>query len=172
MLFLFAPCSLCNTKATSKQALLLHADGKKHRAKARAFHASQQQPVQTNNSAPDAKSAVEIASNGTTSNDKNVELPKSQESSEQNNLKPGNEDSSENKKRKVEALEGDLIKKCKNSTSVNAENGEVIQGEKAGEKKLKKEEIVAPHCTSAVNSKIKWKKFIKTALKSVCSLNF
>ncbi|CBI27867.3 unnamed protein product, partial [Vitis vinifera] len=33
-------CSLCNTKATSKQALLLHADGKKHRAKARAFHAA------------------------------------------------------------------------------------------------------------------------------------
>ncbi|KAL0345061.1 UNVERIFIED_CONTAM: UBP1-associated proteins 1C [Sesamum radiatum] len=40
-------CSLCNTKATSKQALLLHADGKKHRAKARAFHAAKQQPNDT-----------------------------------------------------------------------------------------------------------------------------
>ncbi|KAL6496497.1 hypothetical protein OROGR_029755 [Orobanche gracilis] len=36
--------SLCNTKTTSKQTLLLHADGKKHRAKARAFHSSKQQP--------------------------------------------------------------------------------------------------------------------------------
>ncbi|XP_048490767.1 UBP1-associated proteins 1C isoform X2 [Beta vulgaris subsp. vulgaris] len=35
-------CSLCNTKATSQQALLLHGDGKKHRAKVRAFTAKQQ----------------------------------------------------------------------------------------------------------------------------------
>ncbi|XP_052487357.1 UBP1-associated proteins 1C-like [Gossypium raimondii] len=34
-------CSLCNTKVTSQQTLLLHAEGKKHRAKARAFHAKQ-----------------------------------------------------------------------------------------------------------------------------------
>jgi cell growth-regulating nucleolar protein len=35
--------SLCNTTTTSQQTLLLHADGKKHRAKAKAFHASQKQ---------------------------------------------------------------------------------------------------------------------------------
>ncbi|CAI9286109.1 unnamed protein product [Lactuca saligna] len=40
-------CSLCNTSATSKQTLLSHADGKKHRAKARAFHASKQPPKET-----------------------------------------------------------------------------------------------------------------------------
>ncbi|XP_045813016.1 UBP1-associated proteins 1C [Trifolium pratense] len=141
-------CSLCNTKATSKQALLLHAEGKKHGAKARAFHASQQPPVQTDKPAPDAKDAVETASNGTVKDDKNAEQPKLQESSEQNNLKPGSEVSSEKKKRKLEALEGGLIKKCKNVTSVDTENGEVIQGEKAAEKK------------------IKWKKFIKAALKT------
>ena len=56
-------CSLCNTKATSKQTLLLHADGKKHRAKARAFHASKQTPVEADKSATDAKVAVEIAPN-------------------------------------------------------------------------------------------------------------
>jgi hypothetical protein len=96
---------------------------------------------------------VETASNGTAKDDKNVEQPKLQESSEQNNLKPGSEVSSENKKRKLEALEGGLIKKCKNGTLADTENGEVIQGEKAGEKK------------------IKWKKFIKAALKTVCVLN-
>ncbi|KAK2411286.1 tyrosine--tRNA ligase, chloroplastic/mitochondrial [Trifolium repens] len=89
MLYFLWLCSLCNTKATSKQALLLHAEGKKHGAKARAFHASQQPPVQTDKPAPDAKDAVETASNGTAKDDKNAEQPKLQESSEQNNLKPG-----------------------------------------------------------------------------------
>ncbi|WJX84744.1 tyrosine--tRNA ligase [Trifolium repens] len=85
-------CCLCNTKATSKQALLLHAEGKKHGAKARAFHASHQPPVQTDKPAPDAKDAVETASNGTAKDDKNAEQLKLQESSEQNNLKPGTYD--------------------------------------------------------------------------------
>lgn len=140
-------CSLCNTKATSKQALLLHAEGKKHGAKARAFHASKQPLVQTDNFAPDAKDAVETGSNDMAKDDKISEQPKLHESSEQNNLKPVNEVSSEKKKRKHEALEGDVIKKNKNDTSVDVENGEVFQGEKARERK------------------IKWKKFIKAALK-------
>ncbi|KAK2424953.1 protein transport protein Sec24 [Trifolium repens] len=80
---------LCNTKATSKQALLLHAEGKKHWAKARAFHASQQPPIQTDKPAPEAKDAVETASNSTAKDDKNAEQPKFQESSEQNNLNQG-----------------------------------------------------------------------------------
>ena len=63
-------------------------------------------------------------------------------------------------------MEDDLIKKTKNDTSVDMGNGEVIQGEEAtGESNLKKER-------SAVKNKIKWKKFIKSALKSVCVLNF
>lgn len=159
-------CSLCNTKATSKQTLLLHADGKKHRAKARAFHASKQPPVEADKSATDAKVAVEIAPNDEVRDDKIGELPKLQESSKQNNSKPGNEISSAKKKRKLEALEDDRIKKTKNDTSVDMGNGEVIQGEEAtGESNLKKER-------SAVKNKIKWKKFIKSALKSVCVLNF
>uniref|UniRef100_A0ACD5WG36 Uncharacterized protein n=1 Tax=Avena sativa TaxID=4498 RepID=A0ACD5WG36_AVESA len=36
-------CSLCNTTTTSKQTLLGHADGRKHRAKAKAYHSSQKQ---------------------------------------------------------------------------------------------------------------------------------
>ncbi|KAK7329662.1 hypothetical protein VNO77_23835 [Canavalia gladiata] len=140
-------CSLCNTKATSKQTLLLHADGKKHRAKARAFHASQQPPLQTDKSAPDAKLAVETAA---PSDNKNGELPKLQES-QQNNLKPENEISSANKKRKLEGLEDELVKKSRNDTSVDMGNGEVIQGEEA---------------IGVSKNKIKWKKFIKSALKS------
>ncbi|TKY54453.1 UBP1-associated proteins 1C [Spatholobus suberectus] len=160
-------CSLCNTKATSKQTLLLHADGKKHRAKARAFHASKQQPVQADKSAADAKVALETAPNGEVRDDKNGELPKLQESSKQNNSKPENEISSAKKKRKLEALEDDLIKKSRNDTSVDMGNGEVIQGEEAtGESNLKNGGMVEPQCTSAVKNKIKWKKFIKSALKS------
>lgn len=160
-------CSLCNTKATSKQTLLLHADGKKHRAKARAIHASKQQPVQADKSATDAKVAVETAPNDEVRDDKNGELPKLQESSKQNNSKPGDEISSAKKKRKLEALEDDLVKKNRNDTSTDIGNGEVIQGEEATrERKLKKRGMVEPNCTSAVKNKIKWKKFIKSALKS------
>ncbi|RDY08563.1 UBP1-associated proteins 1C [Mucuna pruriens] len=160
-------CSLCNTKATSKQTLLLHADGKKHRAKARAFLASKQPPVQADKSAPDAKVAVETAPNDEVRDNKNGELPKLQESSKEDNSKPGNEISPSKKKRKPEALEDDLVKKCRNDTSVDMGNGEVIQGEEAkGESNLKKEGMVKPHCTNAVKNKIKWKKFIKSALKS------
>ncbi|KFK40302.1 hypothetical protein AALP_AA3G357400 [Arabis alpina] len=36
-------CSLCNTDATSQQDLLNHANGKKHRAKAKGVHAKQEQ---------------------------------------------------------------------------------------------------------------------------------
>nr|KYP57577.1 Uncharacterized protein C16C10.8 [Cajanus cajan] len=119
-------CSLCNTKTTSKQTLLLHADGKKHRAKARAFHASKQQPVEADKSSPDAK-----------------------------------------KKRKLDELEDDLVKKSRNDTSVDMGNGEVIQGEEIkGESNLKRKGMLESHCTSAVKNKIKWKKFIKSALKS------
>ncbi|MED6186015.1 hypothetical protein PIB30_062643 [Stylosanthes scabra] len=146
-------CSLCNTQATSKQTLLLHADGKKHRAKARAYHASKQPPAQTDKAAPDAKIVSETASNDARDS-KNDKQPKLEESSKQNDLKSGDEISLA-KKRKLEALEGDLIKKCRNDTSVDTGNGEVIQGEGAEGK-----------VESAVKNKIKWKKFIKSALKS------
>ncbi|KAK7291820.1 hypothetical protein RIF29_07269 [Crotalaria pallida] len=145
-------CSLCNTKATSQQTLLLHADGKKHRARARAANASKQQPAQTDKSTPDAKIAVETATNGEVKDDQNAEPPKLQEPSKEDNLKPEKEISSAKKKRKLDASEGDLIKKSRNDTSIDTENGEVIQGEKAA--------------ATGDKNKIKWKKFIKSALKS------
>ncbi|KOM47711.1 hypothetical protein LR48_Vigan07g141500 [Vigna angularis] len=163
---------LCNTTTTSKQTLLLHADGKKHRAKARAFHASKQQPIQADKSATDdAKTVVETGPNDKVRDDSNVEVPKLKESSTQNDSKQGNGTSSAKKKRKLEALgDGksvDLVKKNRNDTSVDMGNGEVIQGEKAtGKSNLKKEGMLEPCCTIAVKNKIKWKKFIKSALKS------
>lgn len=147
-------CSLCNTKATSKQTLLLHADGKKHRARARAFHAKQQ-PTTPDLSAPDANLPVENGSNEVQVNN-NVEQPK--------------EDPS-NKKRKSDAVEDNpMRKKGRDDTSSEIGNGEVSEGEKAEaaerESHLKKER------TSDIKKKINWKKFIKSALKSVCICKF
>lgn len=169
-------CSLCNTTTTSKQTLLLHADGKKHRAKARAFHASKQQPVQADKSVTDdAKTVVETGPNDKVRDESNVEVPKLKESSTQNDSKPGNETSAK-KKRKLEALgDGksvDLVKKSRNGTSVDMGNGEVIQGEKTtGEGNLKKEGMLEPHSTSTVENKIKWRKLLRSAFKSVRVLN-
>ncbi|KAG6500286.1 hypothetical protein ZIOFF_040129 [Zingiber officinale] len=39
--------NLCNTTTINQQTLLLHADDKKHRAKAKAYHASHNQSSQT-----------------------------------------------------------------------------------------------------------------------------
>ncbi|KAI5320147.1 hypothetical protein L3X38_039855 [Prunus dulcis] len=77
-------CSLCNTKATSEQTLLLHAEGKKHRARARAIHAAKQQPEQPEESALDTKPTPE---------NKQIEEPKLQDASrvnaEQNSSEAG-----------------------------------------------------------------------------------
>ncbi|KAH0917033.1 hypothetical protein HID58_024693 [Brassica napus] len=72
-------CSLCNTSATSQQTLLAHAEGKKHRGKAKSFHAKQQ-----GSDNPVVVDATENASNGVTEEKK--------------------EDSHVEKKRKLETL--------------------------------------------------------------------
>ncbi|XP_054822089.1 UBP1-associated proteins 1C [Prosopis cineraria] len=157
-------CSLCNTKATSKQTLLLHADGKKHRAKARAFHSAKQQPLQTDTSASDAKLPVEHASNDKVQVNNNVEQTKFQDPSKHNNLKSGNESSPSNKKRISDVVEDNHIrKKGRDDSSGELGNGEVVQAEgAAGEKQdlLQKERMVND------KKNIKWKKFIISALRS------
>ncbi|OWM83077.1 UBP1-associated proteins 1C [Punica granatum] len=129
-------CSLCNTKATSEQTLLLHADGKKHRAKARAFHASKRQPQQKEESTPQttARSENPLPANGTI-----VEEPKVPHSSETGRISPDklekdNRISPEKRKRKRD----------------DSQNGEVIQADGSNVK----------------GRKIKWKKLIESALKS------
>ncbi|KAL1218355.1 UBP1-associated proteins 1C [Cardamine amara subsp. amara] len=131
-------CSICNTKATSQQTLLAHADGKKHRGKAKAFHARQQQASAL--STVDKKDAVVIenSSNGD-SEQKKVDLPVSSG--------VANGDSLVEKKRKLETLD-------------ETSKGEVVQDEemKGGElKKAKKQ---------SHEKKINWKKLITSALKS------
>ncbi|KAI4335257.1 hypothetical protein L6164_013921 [Bauhinia variegata] len=164
-------CSLCNTKATSKQTILLHADGKKHRAKARAFHAANQQPNPTDKSNPDEKHAVDNAPNDEGQEVKKVEQPKLQDPSEHDDLKPQDGISPSKKKRKPDPLEDKPTgKKSKDNASGDMGNGEVIQvkrAEEAGkESRLKKDNIIESGCTNGVKNKIKWKKFIKSALKS------
>lgn len=130
-------CSICYTKATSQQTLLAHADGQKHRGKAKAFHARQQQ--KSEQSTVDKKDGSENASNGD-SEQKEVDLPVSSG--------VANGDSHAEKKRKLETL---------NDTS----KAELVQAEEAKGgvlKKAKKQDH---------EKKINWKKLITSALKSV-----
>ncbi|KAG8367192.1 hypothetical protein BUALT_Bualt16G0047100 [Buddleja alternifolia] len=161
-------CSLCNTKATSKQTLLLHADGKKHRAKARAVHASKQQP----NDAAETK--------GLTENNAKDEAPDNKdlgESREQNSSKVETNDSKSNKKRKIEAADnaqnkaGGDISAGLGSGEVTRSNGvetEVTNGVKQAKHSSKKEDAKVDTNTDedSGNKKIKWKKLITSALKS------
>ncbi|XP_048335180.1 UBP1-associated proteins 1C isoform X2 [Ziziphus jujuba] len=154
-------CSLCNTKATSKQTLLLHAEGKKHKAKARAIHAAQQQPKQTEESAPDTKLPSDNPLKGELLDNKGLEEPKSQDPSNVdagcNTFEAENGNLPSKKKRKSD--EGvSSRKKVKNDTLAELGNGEVIQTEA--------DEMPEPASAGEKFKKIKWKKLITSALKS------
>lgn len=165
--------SLCNTPTTSKQTLLLHADGKKHRAKAKAFLAAQKQSDQTVETKDNHKENV-------------ITSPKLDEA-----VKPtgfsGDEppmandtsvvgaqqvlDKKFEKKRKHEELESLLV------TSNGCDlNNEVIKAEEKcqskknkNEGKLTDSECIGNHADNglAFKKKIKWKKFVISTLKSV-----
>lgn len=163
-------CSLCNTNATSKQTLLLHADGKKHRAKARAFHAAKQ-PKQTE----PADGGVDVLND----NNQKSEIPENKAGEglkEQNSKEAENDNFLSNKKRKDRESEngGDKL-------SAELDIGEVIQVEKEQETKHKKKAknetvkqdkaVVDGSNRNDSKKKIKWKKVITLALKSVCVLS-
>lgn len=136
--------SLCNTKATSEQTLLLHADGKKHKAKARAFHASKQQPLEKEGSVQQTTTPSEIPSSV---NGKSLEESKVLHTSETTVVlhdKFGEDNGTvlEKKKRKHD--------ECENGIAVQATSQSTVEGMK----------------------KIKWKKLIKSTLKSVCIFIF
>ncbi|KAL6226733.1 PREDICTED: UBP1-associated proteins 1C [Fragaria vesca subsp. vesca] len=153
-------CSLCNTNATSRQSLMLHAEGKKHRGKARAIHAAKQKAMQPEESAPDTKPQPEETPKGT-------EEPALQEASGIDAVDKSSE--AENgklskKKRKLEESKNDESrKKTKDATSGEVGNEKVIQNGKAEtngkETKLKKDK-------EDDETKIKWKKLITSTLKS------
>ncbi|KAJ8467088.1 hypothetical protein OPV22_029640 [Ensete ventricosum] len=166
-------CSLCNTNTTSKQTLLLHADGKKHRAKARAFHAAQKQSTQTveptsNTEIADGKPpAKSIESNG---------FPKTDESKDELNeavklvAKVENE-SSAKRKRNNEVIEDFAKDNEKNVHDLS--NGEVIQAREIGtEGRPNKKKHVEDHHDKQYHGKefsqhkVKWKKLVTSTLKT------
>ncbi|KAF8401037.1 hypothetical protein HHK36_014340 [Tetracentron sinense] len=174
---------LCNTNTTSRQTLLLHAEGKKHRAKARAFHAAKQ-PKQTEESSPNTNDSTEDPRKGEILGSKNKEEPKEQDPPKATVLHDSSDTENGNllskKKRKLEASENEGAKKKEGGdTSVDLSNGEVIQAERAEaeepERQMKKtKHIDVPKkvkveengSTVEVTKKnIKWKKLISSILK-------
>lgn len=171
-------CSLCNTNATSKQTLLLHADGKKHRAKARAFHAKQQasDTVGTNGSAEN-NAANKVAENKDLGDSRDLNSSKVAPLCDGSGVENNSLES--NKKRKLEASEnGDAYHKSEVNSSAELGNGNDIQIKKAetevtkGSKKAKlsaQEEHAKLDSTAdkdVCKKEIKWKKLITSALKS------
>uniref|UniRef100_F6GYD2 U1-type domain-containing protein n=1 Tax=Vitis vinifera TaxID=29760 RepID=F6GYD2_VITVI len=132
-------CSLCNTKATSKQALLLHVDGKKHQAKARAFHAANE-PKQKEESTKNGNVSTENISKDESIGNKNVEAKMQnppQMATVHGSLETENENLASKKKRKLDASDnnGDR-KKVGGDASGELGNGEVIQVETAEAREL------------------------------------
>ncbi|XP_062091091.1 UBP1-associated proteins 1C [Humulus lupulus] len=160
-------CSLCNTNATSKQTLLLHAEGKKHKARARAFHAAQQKLKKTEESAPETKPSSENPQKGELLDKKDVEEPQVPDI----NFKASNGSLPSNKKRKSDKTDDDNMKKKNKDDVVALGNGEVIQcgNIEAGKtgSNIKQDEVQesCPASEETLN-KIKWKKIITSALKS------
>lgn len=180
LLSFFLFCSLCNTKATSRQTLLLHADGKKHRSKARAHHAANQ-PKQLEE-APDMKLSMENTLKSEVSYNKLVDEPKMQDFHTDETVHINSETVDGNlpssKKRKHQASKTDGTRKKAGSEASGEGNGEVIQAEDAemSSKKVKnsepKEDKLAEcrptNTCEDFKTDVKWKKLIKSALKTVC----
>lgn len=156
--------------------MLLHADGKKHRAKARGFHAKQQgnETVETTVSAENnVTNNVSVnRENGGHLNSSVVDPPCNGSGVENNSLES-------NKKRKLEASEnGDANHKTGVDVSAELGNSKVIQVnglEIAVTKSSKKAKLSAKEEQGKLDSaaekdaskNIKWKKLIVSALKSV-----
>ena len=173
--------SLCNTSTTSKQTLLLHAEGKKHKAKARAFHAAKQPPKQAEESAPETKLPTEDTQKDELLDKKCTKEPNSQDppksDTEHNKSEADKGNSPLKKKRKLDAsAKDDSRKKTKDDTPGDLGDGEVIHSEKAEadeiKSQLKNDTLAEPSSTREdTKQKIKWKKLITSALKSVWILN-
>lgn len=164
-------CSLCNTQATSKQTLLLHAEGKKHKGKARGFHAAKKQSNQTEESVPDKEPTVdetpkfEVAENGHNGSEKQQDQLDAK--SELGNLGVENGTSPSKKKRKRGVAEDDTTEKTRGDDPSRG-NGEVIQAIEAEIKPIKDDVRVSKSSKEDSKKKIKWKKLITSILKSVC----
>ncbi|KAG9451792.1 hypothetical protein H6P81_004696 [Aristolochia fimbriata] len=152
-------CSLCNTTTTSKQTLMLHAEGKKHRAKARAFHAASKPPIN------DAEQSVpkETASVGGSQIEerRKVDIEKMDE--------PNGVDQQKETVISSSQVEKEIQTKNKRKLSASEHdfgNGEVIQAENGDADSQKKQKSIDTPTDGQTNKKIKWKKLITSILKS------
>ncbi|XP_042488474.1 UBP1-associated proteins 1C [Macadamia integrifolia] len=174
-------CSLCNASATSKQTLLLHAEGKKHRAKARAFHNSKQQTKPTEESAPSLKESTCDPTKEDLLTGIDVEPQKVQDPRKDGVVLSCSDGSLSSKRKKTldESESGNARGKHGTDTPGDSNNGEVIQAKIPGaepECQVKKRKAsVLPKEDKVENmgdsnkeakKKIKWKKLITSALKS------
>ncbi|RRT74978.1 hypothetical protein B296_00031737 [Ensete ventricosum] len=168
--------SLCNTNTTSKQTLLLHADGKKHRAKARAFHATQKQSTQTveptsNTEIADGKPpAKSIESNGFLKTDESKD-----ELNEAVKLVAEVENESSVKRKRNNEIIEDFAKDSEKNV-YDLSNGEVIQAREIGaEGRPNKKKHVEDHHDKQYHGKefsqhkVRWKKLVTSTLKTVCA---
>ncbi|KAF3785140.1 UBP1-associated proteins 1C [Nymphaea thermarum] len=156
-------CSLCNTQVTSKQTLLLHAEGKKHKAKARAFH-SANKPSNESQSTRSEKSCAnghaEVANGlekvdhpkSAATPEKDMENPpeRHKRKLEPENGAPETKDGRESDLKPDEATVGEILKKRKSSDAnvLNKEHSDKMSNLENGQ-----------------NLHIKWKKLIRTILK-------
>ncbi|KAL8119984.1 uncharacterized protein LOC141724566 [Apium graveolens] len=158
-------CSLCNTSATSRQTLLSHADGKKHRAKARAFHASKQPPKQPEELTPSAKVSAESNLKDQLVGNQDVVEPKKSDLPEvhlaHNGSKMGTESTIalSSKKRKHES-------DIQNVEVGNDEDGTECKEKKSKHSVGKGDQVMGTKSSVKVKKNIKWKKLITSALES------
>lgn len=158
--------------------MILHADGKKHRAKARAFHAAQKQTNQTEESVPCENKASNLASLEANGSDNKVQGDIQIDSNA--SIREGEKESKTKKKRKLDASGDCLSKKGDEKNVYDLTNGEVIEAEDSERphRKSKKK-----NCSNELlhngdggekhdiieepsESKIKWKKLVTSTLKS------
>jgi len=151
--------SLCKTTTTSKQTLLLHADGKKHRAKAKAFHASQKQKDGAEQT-PDVKEAGAVPAkesaqvNGGVSGDRGKKEDK--DAGKRKRMDDMTIEEPDNTKRQY--LTSSSVGELTQSSDVKSEN----------KAKSKADELASgANCKSVGRQKIKWKKIITKTLKTV-----
>ncbi|XP_050220544.1 UBP1-associated proteins 1C [Mercurialis annua] len=161
-------CSLCNTKATSKQALLIHADGKKHRAKARAIHAAKQQQDQPtiDSTATETTLNGESHGNGHVKEQTVQDTPATHDNSGTDNSKLQSE-----KKRKLDDSEsngkntsGDALEET-NQGMIQEENAKA-DGKGSQLKKAKHNGLEDSKVVDSGVKNIKLKKLIKSTLKT------
>ncbi|KAJ0985510.1 hypothetical protein J5N97_003866 [Dioscorea zingiberensis] len=166
-------CSLCNTNTTSKQTLLLHADGKKHRAKARAFHAAQNQTKQTEDGVScDTQKVESVEANGSEKLDVLTQKDPAPIATDMMVVEGEKESLSKRKRNNTASNIGKTkIIAETNGTGMQAEHDEEAHYQR---KKNKHTEGIAfcennmehlDHKEKASNHKIKWKKLVKSTLK-------